>query len=174
MIRLFVAIVPPPDVRAAATALAGGVPGARWTPAENLHITLKFIGEVDEGRAADIDEALAEIAAAPFSIALSGVDAFDRHALWAGIDPAESVLALRRKVEAAAARAGAPRAERRFTPHATLARVKNGDPQRVAGFLSEHALFRSAPFVVQSFALISSVLGREQARHRIEVDYPLA
>ncbi|MEM6491707.1 MAG: RNA 2',3'-cyclic phosphodiesterase, partial [Pseudomonadota bacterium] len=150
-----------------------GVPGARWTPEENVHVTLKFIGEIDEGLAADIDEALAEVQAAPFTMALAGVGAFDRRLIWAGVEPADPINALRRKVETAAARAGAPRSERRYAPHATIARVKQGDPTRIAGFLSTHALFRSEAFAVESFALISSVLGREQARHRVEVEYPL-
>ncbi|MEM6492602.1 MAG: RNA 2',3'-cyclic phosphodiesterase, partial [Pseudomonadota bacterium] len=101
MIRLFVAIRPPAGVRAAIASLAGGVPGARWTPEENVHVTLKFIGEIDEGLAADIDEALAGIQAAPFTMALAGVGAFDRRLIWAGVDPVEPLNALRRKVEAA-------------------------------------------------------------------------
>lgn len=174
MIRLFVALIPPAPVRAALAALAGGVPGARWTPQENIHVTLKFIGEIREDQAADLDEALAEIAAKPFALALAGVGAFDDHALWAGVDPKDPVAALRGKVETAAARAGLPRTDRRYVPHATIARIKHGAPARIAEFLTTHALFRTEPFRVESFALVSSMLGREQARHRIEVEYPLA
>lgn len=174
MIRLFVAVIPPLTTRAALAGLAGGVPGARWTPEENVHITLKFVGEVREDQAADLDEALAEITAKPFALSLAGVGAFDDRAIWAGVDPKDPVIALRGKVEAAAARAGLPRADRRYAPHATIARVKHGDSARIAGFLATHALFRTEPFLVGSFALVSSMLGREQARHRIEVEYPLA
>lgn len=173
MLRLFVAIFPPDDEQAGLTRFCGGVPGARWTAEENIHLTLRFIGEVDEGQAEDIDEALATVSAQPFSLMIKGVGAFDDRLLWAGIADGEPVVALRRKVESALRRAGLPPDGRRFAPHLTIARMKRPDMARVGEFLMAHSLYQGEPFLVDGFSLVSSVLGGEQALYREEARYPL-
>ena len=101
MIRLFVAIAVPEETAGALAPLASGVPGAHWSPPENLHITLRFAGEVTEGQADDLDAALGAIVTSPFDVSLGGVGAFGDengiHALWAGVEPGEPLARLRRR-----------------------------------------------------------------------------
>ena len=177
MIRLFVAIALPAALRQRLAMLQAGVPGAKWTPTENMHLTLRFIGEVDEPDFLDIGEALGEVAAPAFDLQLAGVGQFgDRrraHALWAGVKPSEPLALLRGRVESALERAGVPRDERKYQPHVTLARLRDAKPGRVAEFLASNGLFESSPFPVEGFALFSSQLRHTQALHIAEADYPL-
>ena len=112
MLRLFVALTLPADIRERVCGLMGGVPGARWVPAENLHLTLRFIGDVDEGAADDLDAALARTQFAPFMLTLEGVGVFGAsrrpRALWVGVSPSAELDILQGRVEAAALRAGQP------------------------------------------------------------------
>ena len=89
--RLFVGIALPAQAREALARLAGGIRGARWVASENLHLTLRFIGDVDADMAEDLDAALGVVRVPPFSLALSGVGVFERrgrvHAAWAGTAP---------------------------------------------------------------------------------------
>jgi 2'-5' RNA ligase len=178
MIRLFVALALPQPVRARLLMLQAGVPGAKWAPEENLHLTLRFIGEVDEPAFADIGEALGDVDAPAFTLQLAGVGQFgDRrraHALWAGVKPSEPLALLRGRVEGALSRAGVPRDDRKYLPHVTLARLKDVKADRVGGFLMEHGLFESQPFTVSSFALFSSQLRHTNALYQAEAEYPLA
>lgn len=177
MLRLFVAVTLPEAARASLAALQAGVPGARWTPAENLHLTLRFIGELDEPDFADAMAALAEVEAPAFELRLAGVGQFgDRrraHVLWAGVRPSEPLTLLRGRVEAALARAGLPREERKFAPHVTLARLRDAPPERVGAFLAGHGLFQGPAFPVTSFELYSSRLAHTHAQHVVEAEYPL-
>jgi 2'-5' RNA ligase len=126
MHRLFVALRPPPSMRTALLATMGGIPGARWQDDDQLHLTLRFIGDVDRHQAADIDAALAAIHHPPFSLRLSGIGAFDKKgridSLWAGVTPQDEVKGLHAAIDRALARAGVARDDRAFVPHITLAR----------------------------------------------------
>lgn len=172
--RLFVAIDPPPDVRAALARLQEGVPGARWLAPETLHLTLRFIGEVDGGAVRDVSAALARVDTESFDLAIAGVGHFETgrrpHTLWAGVAPSEPLARLRRKVESALGEAGLPRDDRKFTPHVTLARLKDAKPGRVQEFLARRALFRAPPFRVEGFTLFSSLLSKSGAIHRPELE----
>src|ERR1700722_13094328 len=106
MLRLFVGIGLTPELRLRLSTLCNGVPGARWVDAGNLHVTLRFIGEVDEGAASDIDEALQQIRAPRFSLALAGVGHFGMRMLWAGVDRNPALFHLQDKVESAIVRLG--------------------------------------------------------------------
>lgn len=163
MLRLFVALTLPADIRERLGGLMGGVPGARWVPAENLHLTLRFIGDVDEGAAADLDAALAQAPFAPFMLTLQGVGVFGAsrrpRALWVGVSPSDELNILQGRVEAAAQRAGQPAETRKFTPHVTLARLDGGG-DRLGRFLENNGLFRAGPFAVTGFSLMRSQLGR--------------
>jgi len=112
VIRLFVGLDLPPDLAERLTAGNGGVPGARWIEPRNLHLTLRFAGEIDETRAEDWHEALSRIEQAPFSLTLAGLGLFGSrrraHALWRGIERSEALDLLARRVETAAVRAGLP------------------------------------------------------------------
>ncbi|MCC7272387.1 MAG: RNA 2',3'-cyclic phosphodiesterase [Alphaproteobacteria bacterium] len=177
MIRLFVAIDLPEALRRQLASLGGGVPGARWVDADDMHLTLRFIGEVDEGTASDIDEALAGLRAPAVEIRVAGVDHFGEgekpRLLYAAVERTPPLVHLRDRVEAAVARAGCPREGRKFAPHVTLARLKGAPAHRVQGFVAAHSLFRAEPFVADRIVLYSSFLAHEGAIHRAEAEYPL-
>lgn len=178
MVRLFVALELPDELRARLAALEAGVQGARWVAPENLHLTLRFIGEVPEPEFQPIAEALAAVAGAPFQLGLKGVGQFgDRRrarVLWAGVAPADPVQRLRSGVESRLQRAGLAPEGRKFKPHVTLARLRDTPLDAVGNFLVDHGRFESPPFEVSSFALFSSHLGQAGAIHSVEADYPLA
>jgi len=177
MIRLFVALALPGDVRDRLAGLGGGVPGARWLESAALHLTLRFIGETDQARLHDLDAELARIEVEPFELVLDGVGQFGTgrkvHTLWAGVERSEALAHLQAKVESAVVRAGFPPESRKFTPHVTLARLKEAHPERLMRFLAGNGLFRSRPVAVDGFALYRSHQGRGGAIYQVLCDYPL-
>jgi RNA 2',3'-cyclic 3'-phosphodiesterase len=176
MMRLFVAIALPEDVAQGLLLLQGGVPGARWSEREQLHLTLRFIGEVDGRDAAAIDDALASITAPRFMLELKGVGAFggrNPRALWSGVRDDAAVQHLQRKIESALQRIGLPAEERKFAPHVTLARLKAAPRDRVITFLTAHALYASPPFEVNAFILYSSQTTPNGSLYRAERSYAL-
>lgn len=159
MIRLFVAVDLPESIRDRLLALQGGVPGARWSNSGQLHLTLRFIGEVDENVAHDVHDALAAIRAPSFTLEISGVGEFggkNPRALWAGVKSNESLLHLQRKIETALQRIGLEPEQRKYSPHITLARLKSPPREKVVQFLTHAALFAAGPFPVNNFMLFSS------------------
>jgi 2'-5' RNA ligase len=174
--RLFVALALPDLIADGLAMVQAGVPGANWQTREQLHLTLRFIGEVDGRDAAAVDDALSLIEAPKFSLALKGVGEFGGktpHALWAGVRDKEPVAFLQRKIETALQRAGLPAEQRKFVPHVTLARLRGSPRGRVMDFLTDHALYVSAPFDVNGFILYSSVLTPNGSLYRAERAYRL-
>jgi 2'-5' RNA ligase len=177
MIRLFTAIELPEAVRFRLSLLQAGVPGARWTPTDNLHLTLRFIGDVDEAQARDIDGVLAAISVPAFPLNLKGVGEFghkESRALWAGVQASEVLLRLVSKIESALQRMGCAPETRKFAPHVTLARLKDAPMSKIREFLGAHSLFDSGPFTVREFALFSSRTTPKGSLYRVESLYPLA
>lgn len=176
MHRLFVGFRPPPAIRAQLQALAGGVAGARWQDDEQLHCTLRYIGEVERPRAEDIAVALGSLRFAPFELAVDGVGEFDSrgrpNALWAGLRPQDQVTQLHQKIDQALVRLGLEPERRAYRPHITLARM-NVPAGTNARFLQDHAGLTSPPFRVDAFLLFESHLGREGARYAAIERYPL-
>lgn len=176
--RLFVALALPAALKAQLALLAGGIPGARWVPPENYHLTLRFIGEVEGWQAQEVDDALAAIRARPFELSLRGLGTFEKagriQALWVGVERTEGLSFLQSKVETALQRIGLEPERRRFAPHVTLARTEKAPPEKLIGFVQAHNLFRAPPMTVESFTLYSSRLGKEQAVYVPEVEYGLA
>jgi 2'-5' RNA ligase len=173
MLRLFVGIGLPPELKLRLSLLAAGVPGAAWVDPGNYHLTLRFIGEVDEGQAADIDDALARLRAKPFDIALAGIGHFGLRQLWVGVERNPALQHLHEKVDTAINRLGFMPEERRYTPHVTLARLKRVSETRLQAYLAEHGLFRAAPFAVDHFSLIASYLTKSGAIYEDQQDYGL-
>ncbi|MDE2335267.1 MAG: RNA 2',3'-cyclic phosphodiesterase [Rhodospirillales bacterium] len=176
--RLFVALELPWELRERLAALGGGVPGARWVPAENLHLTLRFIGEVPPFRAEEVDHALAALRARRFTLTIAGIGTFAKAGretmLWAGVERNERLEHLQGKIETALQRAGLEPERRRFAPHVSLARLDNASPDKLAAFVQRHNLFRTDPFEVEHFTLFSSRLGKEHAAYEPEVEYALS
>lgn len=174
--RLFIALSLPGDVAQDLLLLQGGVPGARWQSREQLHLTLRFVGEADGRQAADIDDVLAAISAPGFTMMLHSVGTFggrEPREIWAGIRPNAGLMHLQKKIEIALQRIGLPADPRKFTPHVTLARLKASPREKVMQYLSGHALYASLPFVVDRFELYSSTLTPNGSLYRIERGYPL-
>lgn len=159
--RLFIALALPLVIREALLDLQEGLAGARWVEADSLHLTLRFVGEVDRHLAADLELALADVTVAPFPLALAGVGHFEgrrrTRAVWAGVEPSAELDLLQMRVEMACRRAGLPPETRRFTPHVTLARLGSGGPE-VGDWLARHGTLRLPPWLAGQFSLYESDL----------------
>ena len=177
MPRLFVALELPDPVRERLALVQGGVPGARWVLPESLHLTLRFIGEVDEHAAADLDAQLGRISASGFDLRIADVGSFgpDRSptVIWAGAPRCDALQHLRDKVDRAVVAAGLSADDRRFKPHVTLARMRNSRRDRVHRWLSDNAFLSTAPFPIDRFVLFRSHLNRDGAVYETLAEYPL-
>ncbi len=177
MLRLFVAIPLPDGIIARLRVMCSGIPGAQWVDASNMHITLRFIGEVDDATAADIDHALARITATAFALELAGLGTFGQgykaRSLWAGVTPSAPLSRLQSKIETALVRLGLPPEGRKFTPHVTLARLKRPEPGRIQSFIEGNNLLRAGPFAVEHFTLFESRTGNGGPVYIPLADYAL-
>ena len=177
MLRLFVGIGFPPELKLRLSLLCAGLPGARWVDPDNFHLTLRFIGETGEDVASDIDAALARVKARRFPLQLAGTGLFASgeraRTLWVGIERHPDLVALRDKVEQALIRTGLPPEPRKFAPHVTLARLNNPPRDLLHDFLAAHALFRADPLPVEGFHLIASFPTKAGAIYEDQAEYPL-
>jgi 2'-5' RNA ligase len=177
MIRLFVAIAIPEEIGTTLLPRQDRLPGARWRPLEALHITLRFIGDVPENLAGDLDAELTTVGGGPLELSLAGVGAFgegaDIHAVWAGVEENDGLKRLARACEIAARRAGVKAETRAYKPHVTLAYLRRPNPAEVAAWIQENNLLRTEPFRVTSFGLYSSWQSDQGSWYRLEREYPL-
>lgn len=176
MLRLFVGIGFPPELKLRLSLLCSGIPKARRVDPGNLHLTLRFIGEISEDLAADVDDALIQLRARRFSLQLAGTGVFggDRpRSLWVGVERNPDLVALRDKIEQALTRIGLPPEPRKFAPHVTLARLQNPPLDKLAEFLAAHAGFRAEPLPVEAFSLIASYPTKAGSVYEDQADYPL-
>jgi 2'-5' RNA ligase len=175
--RLFVALLPPPDALDALVRLQGGLPGARWLGRDELHVTLRFAGEVDALTASDLDASLGAIDAPPVELSLRGAGRFASRnkprAFYAAVPHTISLDHLHAKVERAAIAAGLEPEPRRFTPHVTLARVKDSPIALVDRAVAELADLSLGPFALDEFVLMESLLGNERPVYRNVARYKL-
>ena len=175
MHRLFVALRPPLAMRQAClTAMEDGPPGWAWQGEEQLHLTLRYIGDVDRPVAEDVAAALGSIHAPALDLALSGVGWFDhgpRGALFARVAPVEPLATLHAKLDRALVRAGLKPERRAFLPHITLARRRSSavDP---AGWLERNAGLASSAEPVTSITLYESHLSRHGPHYEEVAEYP--
>ena len=174
--RLFVALRPPRSIRDLLRAAMHGISAARWQDDDQLHLTLRFIGEVDRHRAEDIAAALGALHAPAITARIAGVGLFDRrgapHMIWAGVEPLAQLAALQRKIDQLLARVGVEAETRAFMPHVTLARL-NRSAGPVAPFLALHSDLASAPFVFDHVILYESEMGHGGSRYHPVARYPL-
>jgi 2'-5' RNA ligase len=159
MPRLFTALEIPRDAALSLSLLRGGLPGARWIDVENYHLTLRFFGDIEGHVADEIANALDRVRRPSFQLKLSGVGAFGSkkpHAVWAGVQTSPDLYALQAEIERICQRLGVPADPRKFSPHVTLARLRNSSPLDVAQYLSARGNFSTVPFKVGRFVLMSS------------------
>jgi 2'-5' RNA ligase len=159
MPRLFTAIPLPPPLAEQLADFAMPLAGARWIEPEDMHITLRFVGDIDNPTADAFHAALASIDEPAFTLALSGFGAFggrEPRSLWAGVAESPWLDALARANDRAARIAGLKPEKHAFKAHVTLARLKGTRPESVARVLEQLGAFASEPFAVESFALLSS------------------
>jgi len=177
MHRLFVAMRPPEPVRDLLIDAMDDSPDLRWVGDEQLHLTLRFIGEVERPLANDIADALSTIRFPAFDLRIAGVGRFDRRsggALWAGVEPRKPVSQLAAKVDRACVQAGLEPERRAFHPHITLARYSRRSAEQAGDFERKRADLSSEPFPVTRFILFESHLSRHGAHYEEVAAYPLA
>ncbi len=159
--RLFIALRPPEAVAEALLDTMEGISGARWQDADNLHVTLRFIGEVDRHTAADVETALDSLTFATFPISISGVGHFEGNkrprAIWARVAPSPQLDELQMRVEMACRRAGLRPETRKFVPHVTLARLNSGSGL-IDDWLLRHGTLNLGPWTVDRISLYESDL----------------
>lgn len=176
MHRLFVAIRPPQAIRDLLIDAMDDSPELRWVPEDNIHLTLRFIGEVERPVAEDVAAALGNIHAPRFDLRVSGVGQFARRkggALWAAVQPRTDVAALAAKIERACQATGLEPERRAFHPHITLARWSGRSSSAVQRFLSAAAGLASEAFTVAGFTLFESRLSRHGAHYEPVAEYGL-
>lgn len=178
MIRLFVAIDLPEWIKADLETLCFfGIRGVKWVDPEQFHLSLKFIGEVDESLFGNIEDCLSKINNKSFSLNLSQVGLFPNgkapRVIWAGVDKNEDLMRLQKKVETQLNRLNLRGDKRKYSPHITLGRVKSQKPGRIGDFMIHNNLFKSGPFEVDRFTLFSSMLTPKGPIYRKEKEFYL-
>ncbi|MEZ5812333.1 MAG: RNA 2',3'-cyclic phosphodiesterase [Rhizobiaceae bacterium] len=177
MPRLFTALEIPHNAAQSLSLLRGGLPGARWIDMENYHLTLRFFGDIEGYVADEIAAALDRVNRPSFQLQLSGVGVFGSRkprALWAGVAASPDLVALQAEIERICQRLRLPADPRKFSPHITLARLRDVAPGTVATWLSARGNFSALPFTVNRFVMMSSRNSVGGGPYVIEETWPLA
>jgi len=177
MPRLFTGLEIPADIAQRLSLLRGGIPGARWIDAENFHVTLRFIGDIDDRTADEVADALARVRRNEFDLQFSSLDSFGNakpHSVVARIAPSRALSELQAEHERILQRIGLPPEGRKYTPHVTLARLRNTPHRDVAAYLAVRGGLLSAAFHVTRFVLFSSKASTGGGPYIVEQAYPLA
>ena len=174
--RLFIGLRPPENVRDALLDAMDDIEDARWQSEEQLHITLRFLGDVSRPDANELAEALRAVHAPAFDVAIVGVGHFERKgkpkAVWAHVLPSEPLARLKRKIDRVCCDCGHEDEHRKFLPHFTLARL-NSASGPIGSFLSAQSDLRPPAFTAREFTLFESRLSRHGSHYEPIADYPL-
>ena len=176
MPRLFTGVEIPPEVAQALSTLRGGLPGARWIDPENYHVTLRFIGDVDDDIAHEVESLLGRVRRAPFELRIEGLTSFGSkkpRAVVASVEPSSALMEAQAEQERMMQRIGLEPEGRKYTPHVTLARLRDASTRDVAEYLSARGHFRSPVFPVSRFVLFSSRASVGGGPYVVEASYPL-
>ena len=177
MLRLFTGVEIPSDIGQALASLRGGLPGARWIDPQNYHLTLRFIGDVDDVTAHEVASTLERVKRNAFELHLEGVMSFGGRkprAVIAAVAPAQPLLEVQAEHERLMQRIGLEPEGRKYTPHVTLARLRDSSSWEVADYLSARGYFRTSPFRVSRFVLFSSRASVGGGPYVVEASYPLS
>jgi 2'-5' RNA ligase len=177
MPRLFIAIDIPERIRDDIAATYVALPDARWTHEEQIHLTLRFVGEVAGDTAERIKSALRFVTGPSFSLQMKGVGFFpprkDPRILWVGVSENEELMRLQARIERALTAIGIQPDDRKFHAHVTVARLNGTPAGKVAEYVTHNSLFATEEFAVSSFHLYSSILRKEGAHHTKEMTFNL-
>ena len=176
MLRLFTGLEVPNDIASSLSILRGGLAGARWIDEANYHVTLRFMGDIDESCARDVYSLLGHVRRKPLTLKIEGLDIFggDKpRALVARIAPTPALVELQAEQERLVRRVGLAPDKRKFTPHVTLARLRDTSPWHVADVMSARGHFPSRTFTASRFVLFSSRASTGGGPYIVEAAYPL-
>jgi RNA 2',3'-cyclic 3'-phosphodiesterase len=176
MPRLFTGVEIPPQVAQALSTLRGGLPGARWIDPENYHVTLRFIGDVDDDIAHEVESLLGRVRRGPFEVRIEGLTSFGSkkpRAVVASVEPSSPLMEAQAEQERMMQRIGLEPEGRKYTPHVTLARLRDASTRDVAEYLSARGHFRSLAFPVSRFVLFSSRASVGGGPYVVEASYRL-
>ncbi|WP_417771664.1 RNA 2',3'-cyclic phosphodiesterase [Stappia sp.] len=176
MPRLFTGLEIPSQTGLMLSLLRGGLRGARWIDPENYHITLRFIGDIDDRMADEIADALSRVRRDPVEIRLTGLGAFANgkpHAIFARVEPTPELMEMQAEQERLMQRLRLSPERRKYIPHVTLARCRSATNQDVARWLAEHGDFQGLTFTVKRFVLLSSRASVGGGPYLVEETYPL-
>jgi 2'-5' RNA ligase len=177
MPRLFTGLEIPPPIAESLSTLRGGLPGARWVDPENYHVTLRFIGNIDDATAREVASLLGRVRRRPFELRVEDLKSFGGRkprAVVATLGPSQEVAELQAEHERLMQRVGLEPDGRKYSPHVTLARLRDSSSRQVADYLAVRAPLRSPPFQISRFVLFSSRTSAGGGPYVIEAAYPLA
>jgi 2'-5' RNA ligase len=176
MPRLFTALEIPPEIGQSLAMLRGGLPGARWVEPENYHLTLRFIGDVDGAVARDIASMLGSVTRSQFNLRLGGLSSFGGRkprAVVAAVEPSPPLFELQSEHERLLQRIGLEPEGRKYTPHVTLARLRDTSSRQVADYLAIRQPYRTNVFRASRFVLFSSRASVGGGPYVVEAAYAL-
>jgi RNA 2',3'-cyclic 3'-phosphodiesterase len=175
MPRLFTGVEIPPDIGEALSSLRGGLPGARWIDPENYHLTLRFIGDVDDVTAHEVASLLGRVKRGSFELRMQGLTSFGGRkprAVVATVTPERALIDMQAEHERLMQRIGLEPEGRKYTPHVTLARLRDSSSNQVAEYLAARGFFRTSAFQVSRFVLFSSRASTGGGPYVVEAAYP--
>ncbi len=176
MPRLFTGLEIPAGLATDLAMLRGGISGARWIDVENYHLTLRFIGDIDDKTAYDVAAMLETVRRPAFKVTLEELGAFGGErprAIVAKAKPAQPLVELQAEQERLMRRIGIAPEPRKFTPHVTLARLRHASTMAVADYLAMRGGFFTRCFEVSRFVLFSSRASTGGGPYVVEAEYPL-
>ena len=177
MPRIFTGLEIPDSVRQSLSMLRGGLPGARWIDPENYHVTLRFVGDVDDGTAREVASLLGRVRRGPFELRFDELSSFGGRrprAVIATLAQTQALMELQAEHERLMQRVGLEPEGRKYTPHVTLARLRDSSSRQVADYLATRALLAPMPFTASRFVLFSSRASTGGGPYVVEAAYPLA
>ena len=177
MPRLFTGLEIPPEIGQSLSMMRGGLPGARWIDPENYHMTLRFIGDIDDALAREIAYLLDQVRRRSFEVRFNGLSSFGGRrprAVIAAIPPVAPLIELQAEHERIMQRVGLEPEGRKFSPHVTLARLRESSSRQVADYLATRGPFTTLAFPVSRFVLFSSRASVGGGPYVVEAAYPLA